>query len=653
MTGPTLLGALIFINLILVSANVIVTFSLWVYILARRAQRVRHPIVTAYLGLMFALTAIYAGEIFHISTESLEVGFFWLRLEWIGTAFLPPAFLFFADALLRTTGSVSRRRRWFINASYGVSACFLLAAVFTDWLMAGPVEAPWGTHFAPGPLYPLFILYALGAVGWGILLLARARRQFLAPTAQRRLRRLLLVLVPCTVAGLPYLLAAYLLDALPPELLILIPIVAHAGVSVLSVLLTYIVAYHGVMMPDRVIKQSLILYLLRGPFLGVSVVVLVLFTSNLGRLLGIDTAQAQLLVAIAVIVLLQIVINKARPLIDTWIYRDDREEIRWFQEINQRLLTPSDLADLLESTLAAVCQVLQVETGYLAVPDSNGNGFAILAVFGAEQSPEAFAAQPEVQAFLQRVSPLQALNQWDLEEMENRGFHRANDHLLFPLQFRGEGETILGFLCIQGGHDIETLSQEQQRLIEFLLDQVEVALESTQLQGGIVAILRRVASNIEWVQRWSSKLKYASPLTIAEIKAVPADDNPEFQRQVKDALNHYWGGPKLAQSPLLQLRVVRTTQQVGRRTATQALRQVIAEAVEMLRPEDSDQTMSHEWLLYNISKMRFLQGKRVKEIVNELYMSESDYYRKQRAAIEEVARVLAMMEQEERGSIGQ
>ena len=32
--------------------------------------------------------------------------------------------------------------------------------------------------------------------------------------------------------------------------------------------------------------------------------------------------------------------------------------------------------------------------------------------------------------------------------------------------------------------------------------------------------------------------------------------NPEFEAWVKDALSHYWGGPKLTRSPLIRLRVV-------------------------------------------------------------------------------------------------
>jgi len=46
-------------------------------------------------------------------------------------------------------------------------------------------------------------------------------------------------------------------------------------------------------------------------------------------------------------------------------------------------------------------------------------------------------------------------------------------------------------------------------------------------------------------------------------------------------------------------------------------------------------------------ELKFLQGRRVREVAQRLAMSEADLYRKQRVAIEAVARVLAQMEQEE------
>ena len=54
-----------------------------------------------------------------------------------------------------------------------------------------------------------------------------------------------------------------------------------------------------------------------------------------------------------------------------------------------------------------------------------------------------------------------------------------------------------------------------------------------------------------------------------------------------------------------------------------------------------------EWVLYNILELKFLQGRRVREIARRLAMSESDLYRKQRIAIEAVSQTLAEMEREE------
>jgi len=54
--------------------------------------------------------------------------------------------------------------------------------------------------------------------------------------------------------------------------------------------------------------------------------------------------------------------------------------------------------------------------------------------------------------------------------------------------------------------------------------------------------------------------------------------------------------------------------------------------------------LNGEWMLYNLLEMKFLQGRRVREVASRLAMSEADLYRKQRVAIESVARTLLEME---------
>jgi len=59
--------------------------------------------------------------------------------------------------------------------------------------------------------------------------------------------------------------------------------------------------------------------------------------------------------------------------------------------------------------------------------------------------------------------------------------------------------------------------------------------------------------------------------------------------------------------------------------------------------------------LYNILELKFIEGKKVREIASRLAMSEADLYRKQRIAIEAVAKVIIELElnsQNESSEIG-
>jgi hypothetical protein len=114
---------------------------------------------------------------------------------------------------------------------------------------------------------------------------------------------------------------------------------------------------------------------------------------------------------------------------------------------------------------------------------------------------------------------------------------------------------------------------------------------------------------------------------------------------VKDALNHYWGGPKLTQSPLLKLRVVQQAAEENEGNLSNALRSVLRRAVEQVRPQ-GERRFTTEWILYNILEMKFIEGRKVREVAAKLAMSEADLYRKQRVAVEAVARAILEMENE-------
>src|SRR5690606_35899121 len=120
--------------------------------------------------------------------------------------------------------------------------------------------------------------------------------------------------------------------------------------------------------------------------------------------------------------------------------------------------------------------------------------------------------------------------------------------------------------------------------------------------------------------------------------------DPEFSNMVRDALTHYWGGPKLTESPLLQLEVVQRELEEHDNNPVSALRAILSEAIEQQKPDGQRSLTTTEWILYNILDLKFVQGRRVRDVARRLAMSESDLYRKQRVAIENVARTIATME---------
>ena len=88
-----------------------------------------------------------------------------------------------------------------------------------------------------------------------------------------------------------------------------------------------------------------------------------------------------------------------------------------------------------------------------------------------------------------------------------------------------------------------------------LIERAQEALEDRYLQENVFDTLRRILPDIERLQRWQDATRYAGRRPWRVIEDSPVY-SPEFQQWVKDALSHYWGGPKLTESPCLALRIV-------------------------------------------------------------------------------------------------
>lgn len=625
-----LTSILAFANLILSSAIVIIAFSLLVYILT---HNLRSAVARSFCALIAFVTVVYMGDVALPRIETLEAAIPWLRFQWLGIAFVPAAYLHFSDALLRTTNLTSPWHRRAVFASYLMSAVLFGLAVSTDLLVHDGRHLPQISHLAAGPLFWVFALYFLLTVAWGAHNIRRARQRCLTSTSRRRMTYLAVAFAAPGLGVFPYLVAASMSPYSAPGIVLFLSLVGNVGVSLMIVVMAYSVAYFGVLTPDRVIKHSLIHYLLRGPFVATCVVIAMLTIPRVERILGLPRDMVLIFALVGLIVLLQIAINLIKPFIDRLIYRQDREEITWIQELDKRLLTTTDLKQFLENVLTAICELLRVQRGFVAV------------MSGGEPRLEAFCGPLSPSHLDLSSADLLALAQSSSNNgaLDNRDFVVRNGYWLLPLRTE-DRESTLGVLGVDARRSGPDLTEDELEVVRLLVAQAEVALEDRHLQQGIFGALRQIIPQIERIQRWRGTVRYRGSPGLETIEEGPLY-SPDFQQWVWDALSHYWGGPKLTKSPLLNLKIVGRALEEHDGNPAKALRSVLSRAIESLRPEGERHMTTAEWILYNILELKFIQGLRVRDIAMRLAISESDLYRKQRVAIGEVAKTIADMEQ--------
>ncbi len=123
ISADTIVNLLLALNRALSSAIVILAFSLLVYILT---HNFRSTVARSFSALLACLCITYLGDVALYETTSLVDAITWLKVQWVGIAFTPAAYLHFSDALLRTTHSLSNLRRWAVRdarmSSPGLSA---------------------------------------------------------------------------------------------------------------------------------------------------------------------------------------------------------------------------------------------------------------------------------------------------------------------------------------------------------------------------------------------------------------------------------------------------------------------------------------------------------------------------------------------------
>lgn len=627
--SETILATLLVFNQILNAGNAITAFSLLLYALT---FNVRERVARSLTLLLSCVTLVYFGDVLTSLAQSDSEIELWLRIQWVGIAFVPATYLHLSDALLEATGRPSRGRRIFtVFLSYLGGGLTLAAAVLTK-LVAGELAfSDSVAYLRPGTLFPLFLVFSLTILIFAGVNLWRSYQRCLTRASRRRMRYLLIGSIGPLLGSFPFLMIGGPGLAAQPQIFWGLLVLINISVAIQMVMITYTVAYFGVSFPDRVVKSRLFQWILRGPVVASTVLAVTVVVNRLSIRFGVENSRAVPFTMVAVILLLQYVITLIRPTIERWFfYGEDRGDVARLQLLEERLLTSGDVKQFLESVLNAACDVMGVGSAFVAVLGKEGLELEVAVgshdpLRNAEDLPPLLVTDEKTGFEL-----LGSVFTWDV-------------YWLIPLRLADPPE-IVGLFGLYARADIPNFSPEEEARLKVLVERATVALADRILQREVFSAVDRLVPEVEGIQRLRAAALYgrAGSLTVS-MDGVHTQE--EVTNLVKEALGHYWGGPRLTRSPLLELRVVRRAAQEHDGNPVNALRAILRQAIERVRPE-GDRRFTAEWMLYNILEMKFLQGRKVRDVAMRLAMSEADLYRKQRVAIEEVARAVAEMERE-------
>jgi hypothetical protein len=536
----------------------------------------------------------------------------------------------FSDALLATTGRPSRGRRLMLIRLMVVVSFGFLLALPANYLVGSLVpEAQPAPHLQRTWLTWIFSLFYLAAMLVSWVNFWRAFKRTVTSTSRRRMSYLIAGALAPALGSYPYLLFGSDLASRAPLLFWITVTLSNLLVTVLLVLMAYAVAFFGVPWPDRVVKRRLFKWFMRGPVTASTVLVVTTIFRRIGSRIGVDLSAVIPAIMVAAILILEHFITVAAPVWERWLFFGrDRSDLERIQTLDEKLLTLEDLHQFLESILAAVCDRLQVSKAFVAILGSQG--VEKLIMIGGENSLEGEGL------------PLNTI-QAAADNGKDQSLFAWADHWLVPLfDEMGSRGTLIGLLGVFRKQDQE-LETEQMEALQILARRAAMAIGDRYRQEQAFSSLDELGPQVEAIQRLRAASRYAGTdiLTSPDTSIEESDLSP----LIRDALTHYWGGPKLTASPLLNLQVVQKIAEEQEESKINALRELLRNAIERVRPE-GERRFTAEWILYNILELKFMEGHKVREVAMRLAMSEADLYRKQRVAIEAVSKAIVVMEQD-------
>jgi hypothetical protein len=514
---------------------------------------------------------------------------------------------------------------------YFISAGFLLLLGFGTLLGPLVMEGQPAPHLQRTIWTEVFTVFYVFTMTLAWINFGRAYRHTITRSGRRRMVYLLAGATAPALGSFPYLLYGSALAGNHPYLFWGTALVSNLLVGGLIIIMAYAVAFYGVSWPDRVVKSRLFKWIMRGPVTASVALGVMTVVRRVGEYFGTVYSGAVPTAMVTTVLLMEHTITLIAPLWERiFFFGRDRADLALLQNLEERLITQNDLSQFLESVVAAVRDHLQSPAAFVAALD----GSELSLVVSTRNLP-----------LLKESKLYEALQLVTHKGNDTGDEYIWGDYWLFPLHQPAEmiesEPVLLGLLGAVRRED-QAIPSEQRQALKLLIQRASLGLQDRRLQKSVFRSLEELRPQVDMFQRLRAVGRYDSKTSLLEEALPPESDMAEW---VRDALTHYWGGPKLTQNPLLNLQIVQAAVDDHNDNPANALRSILRQAMDNVRP-DGERRFTGEWILFNILEMKFVEGRKVREVAARLAMSEADLYRKQRVAIEEVARVMLEMERQ-------
>ena len=622
-------GFLLFLKTIsdVITAEVaIISFSLFIYVIT---FKLRDRVTRSFTFLLACIVIIFGADAFVTTTYQHDELLFILRIQYIGLILLPTSYFYFSDALLTITGKPSRGKRRVMGY-----AATLISILFCVLLYNGILFSEVNTTNLPAPHIERTIFHDYFS-GFYVIMMAFSWYNFIRSlnrtstrTSRRRMVYLFTSAIGPVLGSFPYLLYGSGFASNNSMVFWLLSILAYLFVTFSIVGMTYTVSFFGFPWPDRVIKSRLFRWIMRGPATASLTLGVTTLISRIGIQFNRNISSLIVLGMVATIVLFEYFVTIFAPIWERLFFNgSDREELAKIRMLEEILLTKNDLEQFLELILATLCDRLQIGGAILI---ENRDEKSVLNVIVGDLNDGFIEEKNSVIKHL----------------VKNEKFGEITiykEKIIIPIIDESSSDrNLLGFV-ITKQFDLLALDDEKKAALRKLIDRAATALQDRKHQDSLFTSLEILTPQVTAIQNILASSRFDKKRII---NGVDISDSRAFERWVKEALNHFFGGPKLSQSPLIQLTSVQKRIRENEESSIKALREILREATARLRPSGERQ-YTNEWILFNILDLKFMEGWKVKDISRRLALSEADFYRKQRIAISAVADQIIMIEKKE------